>query len=245
MESQVEQLFNSLAYELDVRNHIRVRMARWPYDAKRLRATSREKAVRTVRFPETRLENEVAVLFGFAGSAVENPPLSYLSYYQVLESFFPAAAEKSALRSIELELADPAFNRQLDRHLLRILQIGKGTANASELAQLQTLIEEYVRQDKLRDFFRANDWGSHFSSKGPIEGCENISADEKNTNFTRQVTERVYKIRNRIVHAKDDPRFANVPPLLPQSDEAAALGPDIELVRQLACEVILSSQTRR
>jgi hypothetical protein len=51
-----------------------------------------------------------------------------------------------------------------------------------------------------------------------------------------QVADRVYQIRNRIVHAKKDRRFA--PALLPRSTESNALIPDVLLVRLLATEAI-------
>ncbi|MBC2877841.1 MULTISPECIES: hypothetical protein [Streptomyces] len=245
LESKAEPLINSLLYELDVRNHINLRPVTWPSQAERRMPRTREQPAQIVRFPETRIEPEISVLFRFAGSASGNPPLAFLSYYQVLENFFPVAGRRSALRQLELELSDPCFDRRQDKYLMRLLSLGEKTAIASEANQLRILLEEFVRGSKLHDFFGENNWGKHFTKNGPIGGVsDNINPDNRQTPLSHQVADRVYRIRNRIVHAKDDPKYGNMPALLPQSHEAEALGPDIELVRFLAYEVILSTQTR-
>lgn len=245
IEAAAEPLLNSLIYELDVRNGTKLRVVRWPSRVNQQRPTRTTRPNRIVRFPETRIDPEVSVLFGFAGSASGNPPLAFLSYYQVLENFFPVAARRNALRKLELELTDPRFDRHNDKYLMRLLSVGENAATSSESSQLKVLVEEFVRDSSLRDFFADHDWGKHFTRNGPIRGVnDNINPENRQTSLSNQVADRVYRIRNRIVHAKDDPKFESTPALLPQSDEAEALGPDIELVRFLAYEVILSAQAR-
>ncbi|MER6366494.1 hypothetical protein [Kitasatospora sp. NPDC001527] len=244
IEESFEPLLNSLLYELDVRNHVILRPVKWRSRAERRRSSITRDPVKTVRYPEIRVNPETSVLFGFAGSATGNPPLAFLSYYQILESFFPLAGRRSALNLLKVELSDPLFDRRQDRHLMRLLAVGESAAAASESAQLKVLIDEFVRPGKLREFFE-DDWEKHFTKVGPIKGIsENINLENRQTPLASQVAERVYRIRNRIVHAKDDPKYDSVPALLPQSDEAESLWPDIELVRLLAYEVILSIQTR-
>lgn len=245
LEVAAEPLLNSLAYELEVRNGIKCRLVRWPPRADRRQFIRRERPSRVVRFPQTKIDPEVSVLFGFAGSATGNPPLAFLSYYQVLENFFPVATRRSALRKLELELSDQRFDRHEDKYLMRLLAVGENAASSSESTQLRVLLEEFVRGGSLQDFFSERDWGKYFTKHGPIKGVsEGINPENRQVSLSQQVADRVYKIRNRIVHAKDDPKYDNVPALLPQSDEAEALWPDIELVRLLAFEVILSTQTR-
>ncbi|MDG9728569.1 hypothetical protein [Streptomyces sp. DH41] len=244
IENEAEPIINSLIYELDVRNNIKARVARWPSKSDR-RPLRRARPNRVVRFPQTKVDPEVSVLFGFAGSASGNPPLSFLSYYQVLENFFPLATRRSAIRKLELELSDPRFDRRDDKFLMRILTVGENAAAVSESMQLRTLLEEFVRGASLVEFFTESDWGKHFTKHGPIHGIlDSINPENRNKPLSHQVADRVYRIRNRIVHAKDDPKFESVPALLPQSEEAESLWPDIELVRFLAFEVILSAQGR-
>ena len=56
--------------------------------------------------------------------------------------------------------------------------------------------------------------------------------------FLDEVADRVYQIRNRIVHAKGDPRYREARVLLLRTHEAHSLWPDVELMRFLASEAI-------
>ncbi|RJO69760.1 hypothetical protein D5S18_28060 [Nocardia panacis] len=239
LESDAKALLNSLVYELDVRNDLKLRLVAWPIEQTKKFPVRRHRN-REVRFPEIEVDPQVAALFSFAGTAAENPPLAFLSYYQVLETYFPTAIKRSALRELELALADPRFDRKNKKSLGRILSIGEGVAGASENSALRELIEHNVRDEELRDFFVRHDWGKQFTKQGPIIGIEdNINVDNKQVPLAYQVADRVYRIRNRIVHTKGDFKYKTVPPLLPQSVEAEQLYPDIELLRLLAYEVIL------
>ncbi|MGQ5654692.1 hypothetical protein ACUJ8H_32495 [Streptomyces sp. EKR5.2] len=242
MEDQARELVSSFFYELDVRNGVRLRTIRWPSN-NRNQGLAREDLDSFARYPETRVNAEMSTLFGFAGSVLENPPLSFLSYYQVLEFYFPAAIKRTALRQLSKELSDPRFSRSDREDLLRVLKIGERSLNATESSQLRTLIAECVRSERIEDFFQGGGWGDHFAKTGPIQGAGIVNIKNAQTPLATQVADRIYKIRNRIVHAKDDPRFEDVPALLPQSEEADALGPDIALARLLASEVIVDSQT--
>jgi hypothetical protein len=236
-----ENLIRSLIYELDVRNGVIIGTRTRPLP-REVRGTARRRRSRTekVRYPKIRIQREVSDLFNFASQASDNPPLAFLSYYQTLEYFIPAAVRQSALKRIRRELRDPTFDEDRDDCILRVVSATERSVNIPEASQLRTLVNEFVRKDRLEEFFR-QEWGNYFTRKGPIQGVEAISLSSS-ANLSDQVADRIYQIRNRIVHAKDDPRYQEARVLLPQSQEAQALGPDIELVRLLATEAILGTQ---
>jgi hypothetical protein len=167
--------------------------------------------------------------------------LAFLSYYQTLEYFTPSAVRQSTFKTIRRELRDPKFDRESDTSILRIVSAAERSSRFAEADQLRTLVREYVRRNRLEEFFAA-DWGNYFTKHGPISGVEIINASNPTKDLGDQVADRIYRIRNRIVHAKDDPRYEDARVMLPRSQEAAALRPDIELVRLLAMEAILASQ---
>jgi hypothetical protein len=239
MEKAAGEVVSSLLYELDVRNAIRFHIDRWVAERGDRSILQRRAATSAVRFPEISIKPEMATLFGFAASAIDNPPLAFLSYYQILEHNLASAVKRRALRKIGKELSDPLFNRSSRDDLLRVFMIGERSTHMSEAAQLRTLIDECVRPEALTDFFATGDHLSHFGKKGPILGVEAVNPSNPQVSLASQVADRVYGIRNRIVHAKDDPRFGEAPPLLPEGPEADALWPDIMLARLLATEVIL------
>ncbi|MFJ8567117.1 hypothetical protein [Streptomyces sp. NPDC093514] len=240
-EERCLDLANSFLYELSVRNGISLepmRFAEWERPARSRRAQLSDSA----RYPETRIKPEVAELFSFALGARTNPSLAFLSYYQILEHFFPYAVRREAMRKVRREISDPRFSKTEDSAILKILAAAEAVTNASESKQIATLIADSVRNDVLLDFFADGHWGGHFTNAGPISSVGSINLNNSNKSLPMQVAERVYKIRNRIVHAKDDPKYADVKVLLPKSKEAYALGPDIELLRVLAEEVVVDAQ---
>lgn len=243
MVSEIQTLLSSLMYELDVRNAINIQPLRRLQADALPRRPSASRAKIPLRFPEMSIEPDVATLFNFASAAVDNPTLSYLFYYQVLEYFFPSAVRRSSLKRIKDELSDPLFSKSNTKSLMRILTIAEKSANQTEERQIKTLLEDCVRSDQLLDFFSTSEWGAHFTRKGPIRGVENINVENRDKKLSDQVADRVYQIRNRIVHAKDDIRYDQARALLPQSAEAESLRPDLALMRLLASEVVLHNQS--
>lgn len=195
-----------------------------------------------VRFPKMRIPREVSALFSFAGEAADNPPFMFLSYYQVLEYYLPLATQKGGLKAIRRELQSLNFDEKDDASILRLLNCADRSRHSGEEEQMKTLVTECVRGDVLREFFTDAGHGQHFTRRGPISGVPAINISSTNESLEVQVAKRIYALRNRIVHAKDDPKYAEMPVLLPRSREAGNLAPDIHLARLLAIEVVVDSQ---
>ncbi|MGW8542222.1 hypothetical protein ACWGM4_17160 [Streptomyces albidoflavus] len=241
LEERARELLAALFYELDVRNGVRLRTEQWPGQRKFRRTTSPPNG-KVIRYPEMKVKPEISSLYGFAGAAIDNPSLAFLSYYQILEYYLPLAVKRKALREIGKEVSDPLFDKSSPESLMRVLSLGERSFHGTESSQLRTLIEECVRAKKIEDFVTGGEESEHFGKRGPIKGVGTVSINNKQQTLGMQVADRVYAIRNRIVHAKDDPKYDDAPPILPQSVEADALWPDVYLVRFLASEVILDVQ---
>lgn len=234
-----EDAARSLIYELNVRNGVIIELLALPTEAN-VDLTRRSPEVSdTIRYPCTKVQNEVAMLFGFAGQVASDPPQAFLSYYQALECFIPTAIRQSAFKKIRRELRAPGFdvNNVSDASLLRIVKAAEGSIASAEPNQLRIVVNEYVRTGCLEEFFE-RDWGDYFTNKGPIKSVPSVNKKNTGQSLSDQVADRVYQIRNRIVHAKDDPKFGDARVLLPRSSEANALTPDVLLVRLLATEAI-------
>jgi hypothetical protein len=232
-----QETARSLIYELNVRNGVLVELAALPAGRDMTLARRPPEVSSRIRYPRTRMQYEVATLFGFASQAANDPPQAFLSYYQTLEYFIPAAIRQSAIEKIKRELLDPGFDEQSEASLLRLIKAAEGPIVATEPNQLRIVVNEYVRVSQLEEFF-GRDWGDHFTREGPIKGVAHINMKSASSSLSDQVAERVYQIRNRIVHAKDDPRFGGARVLLPGSAESNALTPDVLLIRLLATEAI-------
>ncbi|HTS99481.1 MAG TPA: hypothetical protein VMI33_22965 [Streptosporangiaceae bacterium] len=242
LERSSADIARSLIYELNFRNGVVAELDA-PVAAPDIAVVRRAPEVsEAVRYPRTKLQHEVSSLFGFASQATDDPPLAFLSYYQALEYFLPAFVQQSAIRAIRRELRAPAFDDASSDSLLRVLRAAKGSVSPTDQNQLRTLVNEYVARSRLEEFFSHN-WGEYFTAKGPIRGVPSVNFMDTSQNLPYQVADRVYQIRNRIVHAKDDPKYADRRVLLPRSAEANAMTPDVLLVRLLATEAIAVGQT--
>jgi hypothetical protein len=232
-----EDAARSLIYELNVRNGIIVELDAPPTGPDVTVARRPPGVSRRIRYPRTRVKPDVAILFGFASHAASDPRQAFLSYYQALECFIPTAIRQTAFKKIRRELRDPGFDEASDASMLRIVKAAEGSIAAAEPNQLRIVVNEYVRASRLEEFFE-RDWGGYFTNRGPIKGVPSINIKNTDPILPYQVADRVYQIRNRIVHAKDDPRFGQAGVLLPRSSESNSLTPDVLLVRLLATEAI-------
>ncbi|MFD7375823.1 hypothetical protein [Streptomyces mirabilis] len=240
VERRATDIAARIIFELDVRNGIPLVLE----PRRRMRVSferTPESSRPAIRFPKLRTPREVAALFSFATEAADNPPYVFLSYYQVLEYYLPVAQRKDSIRILRSELRDPFFDEDSDPSVLRLINSIERFKQVGEEDQLKVLLRDYVREDKLKEFFAAEDM-KHFSKNGPISGIPEINMHPKSDPLSVQAAKRVYALRNRIVHAKDDPRYAEIPVLLPRSAEATYLRPDISLARLLATETVIHSQ---
>ncbi|MBZ6227876.1 hypothetical protein [Streptomyces olivaceus] len=239
---QVQQLAHDLLFELDAKYGLVLSLI--PRERGRLPFLSRKPPMewQSISFPSTRVPREVAAIFSFAGEAQDNPPFAFLSYYQVLEYYLPFAARRDALKRVRREIRDFAFDVSDDASVLRVLNVAERAKGVGEEEALKILVRDCVREDKLIEVLKGDGFIEHFSRKGPIKGVPAINLSSTSETVQVQVARRVYALRNRIVHAKDDPKYSETPQLLPRSSEANLLGPDILLARFLALETIIDAQ---
>ncbi|MEV7371914.1 hypothetical protein AB0O51_13635 [Streptomyces sp. NPDC090301] len=240
LERKSISLANSMIFELNARN--RTACSLRPRVQESVRRSSASAMSYSVRFPRTSVPDSVAALFSSPHSPAlrGNWTFSFLSYYQILEYYIPVVHRRDAVRSIRRLMRSLDFDVERDSSLVKVLNSVERSRGASEADQLRTLIEECVPEDKMRAFFEEGN-AAHFSKKGPIAavGAIHLNSGES---LGSQVAKRVYALRNRIVHAKDDARYADAPVLLPGSVEAENLLPEIELMRLLAIEVIVDNR---
>ncbi|MEU9890927.1 hypothetical protein [Sphaerisporangium sp. NPDC051011] len=240
-----EDILHAFLYELNARNNVIFSTLRWPLRTE----TRREKRsglpfTLPVRFPVISVDPEISKLFGFASQATGNLTMAFLSYYQILEHFLFAMIRRGVVREVRNTLFDRKFNEKSDVSLMRIVDIVEQGLGGIESKHLRTLISGCVRRGQVEEFLSVDSWGAHFTNKGPIQGVRPLNVKDKSVDILDQIAERVYKLRNRIVHAKDEPKYGDSRVLMPESQEADLLGPDVQLIRLLAMEVIHESQVR-
>ncbi|MER7236071.1 hypothetical protein ABT348_34645 [Streptomyces olivaceus] len=238
---RIRRVADGTLFELNVKSNLALSLK--PRDRVSLPRVMRSfKPVKSVSFPATEIPREVAALFSFAAEARDNPPFSFLSYYQILEYYMPLASKRDALKRIRREIRDLSFDVASDVSILRVLNAAERVKGLGEEDALKILVRDCVREDTLDAFFDTEGAREHFSRKGPISGVPAVNPAATNEALAVQVAKRIYALRNRIVHAKDDPRYAERPQLLPRSGEANSLELDVMLSRFVALETIADLQ---
>jgi hypothetical protein len=172
------------------------------------------------------------------------PLLQYLAYYQTLEYYFPFYAHADALKRLRNELRDPRFSIDNDSHLDRILGLAAGSkiGFGNEREQLKDTLRGCLDASQLEASLTATEeLKEHFTGERRIQGVRQIAIANRQVDLRDQVADRIYDLRCRIVHTKDEAGKTAVELLLPYSSEANLLGYDIELIRLAAQRVLVAN----
>jgi len=239
----LEEFAAALFFELDCRYGLDMSLERdvWPIEQG---ARERRPDKVEVRYPKNRYSTDAVTLYMY-GRTIENYPLlQYLAYYQVLEHFFPAYAGREVLQRVRLALRDPVFDLEDDLHMSRVLAAFRVSAQVTsrEIEQLKLLLSGCVVEEDLKGFLQNDTNRREFlTDKRSLQGVRALALDDRQEPLAHQIAARVYAIRNRIVHAKEDGGGVGAGPLLPTSTEARRLTHDVALCRLLARSVLIAN----
>jgi len=201
-----------------------------------------------VTFPSLSFQAEAATFYWYGVRAYEFPLLQFLAFYQVLEYFFMPFTRASVVRRVRAQLKDPAFDRGRDTDIAALIGV-TGIAHAGlrqESEQLKLALAECIEPASLRTFITANeDRESHFVGSQKIAGVRPLRITVGDQELLDQVAERIYKVRNRIVHTKSAADEAGIELLLPTSEETRFLRTEVELGRWLAQRALIHGATLR
>jgi hypothetical protein len=200
------------------------------------------------KFPRNQYAGQALELYQYGRFAAGLPLLEYLAYYQSLEYFFPFFAREQTVNSVRSQLLHPAFDAEDDGALGRLINLAApaGRGGMAEREQLRATVRACISEAVLREFMESDvSYTQHFcDKKQAVKGVGTIQLSQTQTDLRDQVADRIYAIRCRIVHAKQDGGAANVDVLLPASAEADSLQVDIELVRMVAQHALVARAAR-
>jgi hypothetical protein len=101
-------------------------------------------------------------------------------------------------------------------------------------------VSECISADDMRQYLIATkEREEHFSSKAPK--YHKIPLANKNADLRNDVADRVYDIRCKIVHTKNEHSDDDFPMILPFSEDAEYLLHDIDLAEFVARSVLVAS----
>ena len=241
--NQLETVAGSVLFELDVRFNVGLSLQHTQATIPGAKRVDRDRNRQPVMFPTVRYPRAATTLYRYGRSAVENPLLQYLAYYQAIEHFFSSFVERESINRVRYALRHPAFNRESDADIRRVIvQAGRGQRNGPrESDQLRTTLAHCIEPGEVEAWLETTDDTAKAFLLGSkqIAGVRPLSLrTEHQKSVIDQIADRVYTLRCRIVHAKDSDSF--VEPLLPYSAEARNLRADLLLIEFLCQRVIIA-----
>ena len=200
-----------------------------------------------LEYPKTEFDEAPLSLYSYARSASGMPLLQFLAFYQVVEFYFPIYSRAEAQRRLKAILKDPTFRGDRDVDIGRLLssiQVSRSGAYGDERSQLRAALAECIDSDSIRDFFESDpDRKDFYLAKGKAS-YHKIPLANPTADLRGDVADRLYDIRCKIVHTKNDSHGGDVELLLPFSKEAEQLSYDIELAQYLAQRVLIAGSLR-
>jgi hypothetical protein len=243
--SKLVKISNSVLFQFDMHTNISLRLV---VEQRLFGLTPEDKKDITsdISFSTVKYEYdaEPMALYMYARSAAEMPLLQYLAYYQVLEFYFPVYSSGEARQKIKNFIKSPLFDPNKETDIAQIVNLiktsAKGKAIGDERSQVKATVQAIVDPQTLLAFFdeyteRKNFFDQQKKTKGISKQKINFAASENDIRIEAAL--RIYEIRCRVVHSKDDENFEL---LLPYSKELTYMGDDLELIRFLAQKAIIA-----
>jgi hypothetical protein len=173
------------------------------------------------------------------------PLLQYLAFYQVVEFYYPRFSNVEARKKLTSILKDPTFRSERDEHVDRLISaivVSRSGAIGDERSQLRSVINHCLDPDELRSFLQSDpDRESHVSGKNTKTRFHKIPLQNKTLDIRNDVSDRIYDIRCKIVHTKNESGDSDMDMILPFSSEADLITHDIDLIQFIAKSVLVST----
>ncbi len=169
------------------------------------------------------------------------PHLEFLSFYQVIEFYFPRYTQEASVKAIATIVKDPAFSPHRTEQIMRVvtaLSSRRAPRAGDERSQLRTTLLACVDHDEFIAFLSARSYlVDHLRLKNPK--LSEINPRVGTSDFLERLSDRIYEIRCRIVHSKDN--TVDQAMIVPHSAEARLIASDSEILEYLAQRVLIHS----
>ena len=196
------------------------------------------------QFPRVEYDHDPMTFYRYAINAVQMPLMQYLAFYQTIEYYFPVYSQSAAKRAVRNVLKEPNFRVDREADVSKVLTAAKMVGSrgfGSEKSQLFETLKECVSEKEIKEYLMIDSDRKEFFSRDKNLKVHRIPLDAPSIDVYKELAERIYEIRCRIVHTKLSDEGKDVSPLLPYTKEERYLRNDIELIKLIACKVICSS----
>lgn len=239
--SELRSYSDSLFFQVDLLIGATFILERWRRG--RLSSPMRKRTELNISYPIAHYKDEAMSLYWYAKSARDMPLLRFLAFYQSIEFYFPRYSQTEARKRVGSIIKNPTFRPHRDDDLDRLISaIQRSGGHGSERSQLRAVVSECISAEQMRQYIVSlKDREEHFSGKNSKSKYHKIPVSNKNLDLRNDVADRIYDIRCKIVHTKNEHSEDDIPMILPFSEDADYLLHDIDLVEFVAQSVLVSS----
>ncbi|MCI3908867.1 hypothetical protein MQC82_04750 [Pseudomonas viridiflava] len=194
-----------------------------------------------IKFPDRKLETGPVSLYWYGRSAEQMPLLRFLAYYQSVEYAFPKFSKRAAHERVQTILKSPNFMPDNDadvEKIFRAIRLTNSGRMGDEKSQFLSVLKACLQPDEVLDFIQiSEERKKHFTSKQHTLSKFNINLQHKDEIFSA-IANRLYEIRCKIVHTKNEVEDGEIEVVLPYSQDIEKLGHDTDLMKFIAEQVI-------
>ncbi|MBR1751450.1 MAG: hypothetical protein IJ740_11340 [Ruminococcus sp.] len=192
--------------------------------------------------------NPELIRYYYQGVSSDMPFTQYLAFYHILEFFFQSVSEQVAFEAIEEFITRPSFSphhkediKNFYKKIKTIMKEQKDDGVWNERNSLLLCLKKYVPDlEELKETIISiseNSVDYYQNNTVPFADGENIISFYTTTDkIYSDIRNRVYAVRNSIVHSKDGERLRYEP-----FKHDKELTKEIPLIRAIAEEIIINS----
>lgn len=230
IEEMIRKITDSFLFQIDRKYNIPLKIV------KKSHKNNYEsmQPVKNLNFDNLVYEKEAMELYKYANSIRNKPLLQYLSYYQVVEYYFPVYSKRKLINKVENNIIDPKYNIHNKKDLYKIIDyIGRRYNNyTKEQQQLKFVINEILDKEEVEEFIKKDKQKKEHFKKDKVS---NVKIDIEDDNLLDNISNRIYKLRCKIVHKKENQEY-----LTPYSKKIKNIYYDISLIRFVAQKALIA-----
>lgn len=191
-----------------------------------------------VQFPLRTYTSELLAYYHLAFGS-DSLILAYLSLYKILEYFFTLSSDRLLHQKMTEKLVEPDFSHMKAKKLQELVRvIRQHDSKLDERRLLKTVLEHYLSTDELRMWISTfNADNDNYLTTEIAVFAERLKVDTSDDQLFATVANRIYHIRNALVHHKE----GEVSRFIPFSGQEAILHRELPLLLYLAEQIIIKT----
>lgn len=192
----------------------------------------------SLQFPLRTYNSELLAYYHLAFGS-DSLILAYLALYKILEYFFTSAAERLLHTKITDKLVEPDFLHTKAKKLRELVKtIRAHDSRMDEKRMLTTVLVDYFDPEEVRSWITSHESETEeYFTKEHQVFAEPLCIETSNDQIFATVAQRIYHIRNALVHYKE----GEVSRFIPFSGQEQVLFREIPLLLFLAEQLILKT----